>query len=88
MTLIRRTAVAAAAALICSLLPTQAARADGAYTCFLGWIDHGTISGQDCEGVGYVNVNVTLMAGPRPGTYLCRTAFSWNGSLSGEGCTG
>jgi hypothetical protein len=90
MHLTRRLAVAVAAATFAgALLSTPAAHAEGSYECFSATLKH-TQHGYDlsglCDGVGYVDVVVTVLFGAAAGTYRCSTAFSWNGFLGAHGC--
>jgi hypothetical protein len=91
MDLTRRLAVAVAAATLAGpLLSTPAAHAAGSYNCFSGSRtpaqDGYQISAQGCDGVGYVDVVITVLSGSAAGAHRCRTAFSWNGFLSANGC--
>lgn len=92
MTLKRLALTAAAAIVISPLLSVSAAHADGSYTCL--WAErvrdadgYYTLTAPDCDGVGYVNVDVTVTAGLAKGTYHCGAAFSWNGYLSANRCS-
>lgn len=67
------------------------AEAAGNYVCFFGDRGQGgtpySLSGNGCDGAGYVDVTVTVWSGSAAGTHRCRTVFAWNGYLSGDGCT-
>lgn len=86
----RRVAILAAALLAGPLLAAPPAHATGSYECFGGFrTTTGTpydLSATSCSGSGYVNVLVTLRFGAAAGTHLCRSAFSWNGTLAGTSC--
>lgn len=92
MTLKRLALTAAAAITVSPLLPASAAHADGSYTC-LGaeriqdTDGHYTLTAPVCDGVGHVDVDVTVTAGPAKGTYHCGSAFSWNGFLTANRCS-
>lgn len=90
MHLTRQLAVVAAATLAGSLLSTPAAHAAGSHDCFFGnrtpAQDGYHISANGCDGAGYVDVVITVLSGSAAGSNRCRTAFSWNGFLSADGC--
>ncbi|KAB2352512.1 hypothetical protein [Actinomadura rudentiformis] len=87
----RRLAIAlAAGTLAVPLLSTPTAHAAGSYDCFFGdrttAADDYQISGNSCDGAGYSDVVITVLSGSAAGSHRCRTAFSWNGFLSANGC--
>ncbi|MEV0384796.1 hypothetical protein [Nonomuraea sp. NPDC050643] len=82
---IKRLAAVAALALPATFALAVPAHADGSHSCFFGSLSGETLNANGCSGAGYVNVTVTVFSGD-PGSYLCRSAFSWNGTMSASGC--
>ncbi|MCG5218487.1 hypothetical protein [Streptosporangium sp. KLBMP 9127] len=86
----RFAALALGTALLAASLPAAPAHADGSHSCFFGDRaqdeDGYTLTAWSCTGTGYSAVTVTIVSGAAAGVYTCRTAFPWNGTLSGSGC--
>ncbi|TDD93024.1 hypothetical protein [Actinomadura rubrisoli] len=88
--MMRKAAAITAVMLAGSLLSTPAAHADGSYDCFFGdrtpTQDGYKISAHSCTGGGGVDVTIKVVSGSAAGGNRCRTAFSWNGFLTANGC--
>ncbi|WP_049559181.1 hypothetical protein [Nonomuraea sp. SBT364] len=85
---VHRLVPVAAAARLASLSFASPAQAAGSHACFFGepGSQEGALNAWSCTGAGYVDVAVSVFSGAAAGDYVCRTAFSWNGTLSATGC--